>query len=219
MLFRSNMTKECGVNIKDVYADKAYFRKPILDILKGAHVNAYIPVSESAYKIDESKYSYNKDSDQWFCNEGNYTVKKKKTKRKDRDSILYYFEKENCRNCSKRAECIKGKRLANSIEISVNTPELYEHSQWAKTEGFKEEYKRRASIEWKNGEMKRFHGMDRARGYGLKSMENQAKLTALAVNLKRIAGILSSFSYIKSYYLSTRQNYAPVTGYLQHRAI
>ena len=35
-----NMTKECGVNIKDVYADKAYFRKPILDILKGAHVNA-----------------------------------------------------------------------------------------------------------------------------------------------------------------------------------
>jgi hypothetical protein len=34
--------------------------------------------------------------------------------------------------------------------------------------------------------------MDRARGYGLKSMQTQAKLTALAVNLKRIASILSS---------------------------
>lgn len=40
--------------------------------------------------------------------------------------------------------------------------------------------------------MKNFHGLDRARGYGLKSMSRQEKLTALAVNLKRIANILSS---------------------------
>lgn len=43
-----------------------------------------------------------------------------------------------------------------------------------------------------NGEMKNFHGLDRARGYGLKGMTLQAKLTALPVNLKRIASILSS---------------------------
>ena len=43
-----------------------------------------------------------------------------------------------------------------------------------------------------NGEMKNFHGLDRARGYGLKSVALQAKLTAYAVNLKRIAAILSS---------------------------
>ncbi|MGQ4669216.1 hypothetical protein ACUIJN_26135, partial [Metabacillus halosaccharovorans] len=46
--------------------------------------------------------------------------------------------------------------------------------------------------EWKNGEMKNFHGLDRARGYDLKSVALQAKITALAVNLKRIAAILSS---------------------------
>jgi hypothetical protein len=61
----------------------------------------------------------------------------------------------------------------------------------AKTEEFKEKYKKRASHEWKNGEMKRFHGLDRARGYGLKSVSMQAKLTALAVNLKRIAALVS----------------------------
>ena len=38
------------------------------------HVEAYIPVSESVYRLDETKYSYNKDSDQWFCAMGNYTV-------------------------------------------------------------------------------------------------------------------------------------------------
>lgn len=188
-----SLTKDCGINIKDAYGDKAYFRKPILDILKEDHVNAYIPVSESAYKIDDCKYSYNKDSDQWFCDEGNYTVKKRKTKKKNRDSVVYYFDNQGCKNCPKRKECITSKTVAKSMELSVNTPELYEHSQWAKTEEFKEKYKKRSSHEWKNGEMKRFHGMDRARGYGLKSMQTQAKLTALAVNLKRIAGLVSSY--------------------------
>ncbi|GAB6118715.1 hypothetical protein JCM16816_23120 [Thermoanaerobacter brockii subsp. lactiethylicus] len=32
--------------------------------------------------MDESKYTYNKDSDQWFCMEGNHTVKKEHVKRK-----------------------------------------------------------------------------------------------------------------------------------------
>lgn len=76
--------KECGCNIKEFYGDKAYFRKPILDILKGNNVEAIIPVSASVYKIDESKFSYNKDSDQWFCRMGNYTIDKKRTKRKKR---------------------------------------------------------------------------------------------------------------------------------------
>lgn len=59
-------TKKCGVKINFVYGDKAYFRKPILDLLKQENVETLIPVSPLAYKIDESKFSYNKDSDQWF---------------------------------------------------------------------------------------------------------------------------------------------------------
>lgn len=78
------------------------------------------------------------------------------------------------------------------MEVGINTPEFYGYSQEQKNDEFKEEYRKRACQEWKNGEMKNFHGLDRARGYGLKSMALQAKLTALAVNLKRIAAILSS---------------------------
>ena len=69
-----NKTKECGINIKEAYGDKAYFRKPILDILENDHVEAIIPVSETVYRVDESRYNYNKDSDQWFCEYGNCTV-------------------------------------------------------------------------------------------------------------------------------------------------
>lgn len=188
-----NKTKECGINITEAYGDKAYFRKPILDILKADEVEAIIPVSESAYRIDESIFSYNKDSDQWFCKNGNFTERRvKKTEKKGNETLTYYFAKETCRNCPHRKECIQGKRIARVLTIGINTPEFYEYSQRAKTEEFKEKYKKRASHEWKNGEMKRFHGLATARGYSLKSMRTQAKLTALAVNLKRIAGLLPS---------------------------
>jgi IS5 family transposase len=54
---------------------------------------------------------------------------------------------------------------------------------------YTKKYKKRAAQEWKNGEMKRFHGMNRARGWGKRSVSFQAKFTAIAVNLKRIAAL------------------------------
>ncbi len=50
-----------------------------------------------------------------------------------------------------------------------------------------------------NGEMKRFHGLSEARGYGLKSISLQAKLTALAVNLKRIAKLVCPLNLFNFY--------------------
>ncbi|MGB9763667.1 MAG: IS1182 family transposase [Minisyncoccia bacterium] len=203
-------TKECGIQIKNVYGDKAYFRQSIIDLLENEKINIYIPVSQSAYKMDESKYTYNKDSDQWFCIEGNYTVKKEHVKRKkggkDYWVYKYYFEKEKCRNCTFSKECSKGSRIEKVLEIGVNTPKFYEYSQREKTKEFIEEYKKRARHEGKNGELKRFHGLDRARGYGLKSMLTQAKLTVLAVNLKRIAHMVSSFFKINFYFKTQNLN-------------
>lgn len=187
------LTKKSGVKIKELYGDKAYFRKPILDKIKELDAKPYIPVSESVYRIDEERYSYNKDSDEWLCNQGNQTVKKVHKKRKNgKELYRYYFDKEKCRNCPLKGECTKGKMIRKILDVSINTPDFYQYSQEQKTDEYKEKYKSRACQEWKNGEMKNFHGLDRARGYGLKSMSLQAKLTALAVNLKRIANILSS---------------------------
>ena len=62
----------------------------------------------------------------------------------------------------------------------------YEHNQWSKTEEFKEGYKKRAKIEPKNAEIKRFNGLDRARGDGLKSVSTQTKLTIIATARKML---------------------------------
>lgn len=197
------LTQKSGVPIEEVFGDKAYFKKSILDKIKEIAAKAYIPVSEMAYKIDEQRFGYNKDSDEWFCDQGNNTVRKKHRKKESgKETYKYYFEKEKCKNCTQREDCIKGTVKARVLEVGINTPEFYEYSQQQKTEEFKEKYKKRACQEWKNGEMKNFHGLDRARGYGLRSMSIQAKLTALAVNLKRIANILSSKTSFKSNFLA-----------------
>jgi transposase len=201
-------SKECGINIKEAYGDKAYFRKPILDILKADNVESIIPVSASVYKIDESKFSYNKDSDQWFCIMGNHTIAKKHGKSSWGQEILKYkFDKVMCKDCPNRVECAGKKASVKRLDVGINTADYYEHNQRAKTPEFKEKYKKRASHEWKNGEMKRFHGLDRARGYGLKSMSLQAKLIALAVNLKRIAALVSFlFQYLMLIYGENTQS-------------
>ena len=191
-------SKKSGLSFNSFFADKAYFRKEILDLLNGNEAKAYIPVSHSCYRIDEDLFSYNKDSDQWVCVRGNRTVSKKtrESKRKDRGETTNYeytFDKEECALCPLRRECIKkAKGKARKLQVGTSTAEYYEHSQWAKTEEFIEEYKKRAPIEGKNAELKWFHSLDRAKSYGLPSVSTQAKLTAIAVNLKRIATLVSS---------------------------
>lgn len=188
-------TLKTGITVKELYGDKAYFRKDILEKLEELRIKGYIPVSASVYKIDEELFSYNKDSDQWFCFMGNHTVSKKKTiqvnGRGDKYEIYsYIFKKEQCENCLHRDTCIgKGKGKSRKLRVTTSAPIFYQISQEQKKTEFLEKYKKRSAQEWKNGEMKRFHGMSRARGWGLRSITFQAKLTAIAVNLKRIAAL------------------------------
>ena len=97
-------------------ADKAYFKKPILDDIKEIGAKPYIPVSAAAYKIDEEKFSYNKDSDEWFCVQGNKTeIKKYYKDKREKEYYKYYFEKEKCRNCPLRENCVSGTRCRKSF--------------------------------------------------------------------------------------------------------
>jgi transposase len=58
--------------------------------------------------------------------------------------------------------------------------------------------KERAHIEPKNAEMKRFHGMERARYWGLTKVNVQFIITAIAVNVKRLTNLICSVSYLKN---------------------
>ena len=178
-------TKKAGVKPSAAYGDKAYCRPDILGETKKLGIEAYIPISHSAYRINEEFFVYNKDSDTWTCINGNESGIGKKKRKKNQ--IDYLFERECCRNCPHRQQCLgKAKTIAKKLSVGTSTAELYEHSQFTQSEEFWERYKVRARIEPKNSEMKRFHGLDRAVGYGLRSIQLQAMFTAIAVDLKRM---------------------------------
>jgi len=209
-------TVTTGIKPQAIYADKAYFRPEILNKTEEINAVPIIPVSESAYRIKEDLFSYNKDSDEWFCCFGNRTIKRRRfTRNRNGKEYQYYeftFDKELCISCPYRAKCMgKSKKQARKLRVGINAHKLWEFSQAQKTPQFKKAYKKRASIEWKNAEIKRFHGLARAKGYGLKSVSIQAKLTAIAVNLKRIAAlvaekaaILFSFRSQSGYFMHLR---------------
>ena len=54
--------------------------------------------------------------------------------------------------------------------------------------------KQRAHIEPKQGEMKRYHGLERAKYWGLPKMNIQATISAIVVNVKRVI-TMNSCSY------------------------
>ena len=184
-------TNKAGLYPASAFGDKAYCRSDVLDVLKKMGIIAYIPISHSAYHIKEELLSYNKDSDTWTCISGNESLTGKRVKRKDGWQIEYRFKKECCINCPHRQACLgKAKTKSKILKVGTSTSELYEHSQFTKGETFLEHYKVRARIEPKNAEMKRFHGLDRAKGFGLESVQCQSVFTAIAVNLKRMSTIL-----------------------------
>lgn len=187
-------TEQAGVKVEAVTADKAYFRKDILDELEQKKIESVIPISACAYKVNEELYAYNKDSDEWFCRIGNRTVSKTKRTRKvdgkTYRNFIYLFDKEGCKNCPHRDECMGRSSGGKRLFVSENVPAYYAESQRQKSPEFLRKYRKRAAEEWKNAEMKRFHGLSRARGWGLRSMASQAKFTAIAVNLKRIANLI-----------------------------
>ncbi len=184
-------TEDAGVEVEAVTGDKAYFKKEILDELKQKNIESIIPVNACTYRINEDQFRYNKDSDEWFCRINNRTVRKKKRHKNNALYYTYTFDKEVCKTCPHRAECMGKASGGRRLIVSENTPAYYLESQRQKQPEFQEKYKKRAAEEWKNAEMKRFHGLARAIGWGLRSMVFQAKFTAIAVNLKRIAALVS----------------------------
>ena len=102
-----------------------------------------IPLSHSAYRINEELFTYNKDSDTWTCIHGNESGvgKKKNTKKGAYVQIDYRFERECCRRCPHRQVCIgNAKAVAKKLSVGTSTAELYEHSQFTKSETFEEVY-------------------------------------------------------------------------------
>jgi len=107
-------------------------------------------------------------------------------------SHVYHFTKEQCGPCPLKQKCTKND--FRTISIHEDYAIQQEAKEYNGTEDYKEDMKMRSHIEPKQAEMKRFHGLTRAKYRGLVRVGIQAIYTAIVVNLKRMATVMSSVS-------------------------
>ncbi len=110
-------------------------------------------------------------------------------------TTTFYFKKEICQQCALKDQCTKQER--RTVKIGKHHELIREARDYNKTQDFKDDMKERAHIEPKHAEMKRFHGMARAKYWGLPKVNIQFIITAITVNLKRLANVLGSVCYLK----------------------
>ncbi|MEN8265311.1 MAG: IS1182 family transposase [Nitrospirota bacterium] len=111
-------------------------------------------------------------------------------------TTTFKFKKEICSMCSLKDQCTK--QDGRTITIGKHHDLVMEAKEYNKTQDFKDDMKERAHIEPKNAEMKRFHGMERARYWGLTKVNVQFIITAIAVNVKRLANVTGSVCHLKT---------------------
>ncbi len=89
------------------------------------------------------------------------------------------------------------KQEGRTITIGKHHELIMDAKEYNKTQDFKDDMRERAHIEPKHAEMKRFHGMARAKFWGLTKVNIQLILTGIAVNVKRFVNVIGSVCYLK----------------------
>jgi len=98
---------------------------------------------------------------------------------------MFHYPQTACGPCDLRDRCTKAKEKRRVVGIGPAHQELRDAEIYNRTEAFRDDMKLRQAIEGKLSEMKRYHGLTRARYRGLKKVSLQCYFTAVAVNIKR----------------------------------
>ena len=133
-------------------------------------------------------FKYNEKEQTLTCPQG---VTTKESYRDHKNELMvFHFPMSKCNQSPVQSESTNDKDGRRTVGISSVNKELREAEKYNLTEQFKEDMKLRPPIEGKLSELKRYHGLRRARYRGLNKMGLQCYFTAVAVNVKRWINIL-----------------------------
>ena len=128
----------------------------------------------------------------FVCPAGHMAIRRAVQGKKDEltnQVIVYYFDVEKCKICSKREGCYKDGAKSKSYSVTIKSDEQKAQIEFKQSERFREKAKERYKIEAKNAELKQ-HGYDRAQSYGLSCMQMQGAMAIFAANIKRIIRLM-----------------------------
>ena len=183
-----------GVAIKTITADQGYAYGKVYDALERRGIDPVIPAKKEPIRsrVPMRRFRYDARHDILKCPKGRVL---RPTRRVDHGRF-FYSKAKDCRSCPMRGDCLSPGRVNKAVVVSDDHPallrarrrkerwsdedaRLYQRHRW-RSEGF-------------HGEAKCWHGLARAIRRGLQNMRVQAFLTAMAVNLKRLAAALDLF--------------------------
>lgn len=185
--------KKIGLIPLKVIGDTAYGEGLIRKELKehGSAMVAPLCVFRSPRTLNifpKSMFKYDEKTNTLTCPQG---VTTKETYYDYQKEIrTFHFPMSKCNKCSVQRQCTNDRDGRRTVGISKVNTELREAEIYNRTEKFKEDMKLRPPIEGKLSELKRYHGLRRARYRGLNKVSLQCYFTAAAVNIKRWINIL-----------------------------
>lgn len=102
-----------------------------------------------------------------------------------KDIRMFHFPYSKCTKCPVQKQCTTSEEGRRTVGISSVNTELREAEIYNSTKQFKKDMELRPPIEGKLSELKRYHGLRRARFRGIQKFGLQCYFTAAAVNIKR----------------------------------
>ncbi|WP_031305641.1 IS1182 family transposase [Brevibacillus panacihumi] len=186
-----NQTLDAGIEVHEVIADTAYSGKDNLEEMKSKQIQPVVPLNPIVHNggLRQEGFEYNKDADFVICPAGQHSIRKAVQGSKQSGnsrSLVFYFDTEKCKACPLKEGCFKPGAKSKTYSIRIVAEHYQEQIEFEKSDTFKERICRRPIIEHKNAELKRYHGMTKAKYRGLFRMRIQAILTTFVVNVKRM---------------------------------
>ncbi|WP_342405537.1 IS1182 family transposase [Brevibacillus sp. FSL K6-2834] len=185
-----NQSLDVGIEVQEVIADTAYSGKDNLDEMKAKKIQPVVPLNPIVHNggLRQEGFEYNKDADFVICPAGQHSIRKavQGSKSGKSRSLVFYFDTEKCKTCPLREGCFKPGAKSKTYSIRIVAETYKAQIEFENSDTFKERIRRRSIIEHKNAELKRYHGMTKAKYRGLFRMRIQAILTTFVVNVKRM---------------------------------
>ena len=184
-----------GKKIITVTADMAYAHTENYSQLEQRKTEAIIPVQTShtsPKNIPIQRFKYDARNQIVRCPRGKILRRSCRTDK----GWVYRVTNKNCRNCPLRSRCISSTAKVRLVLITDGYESLLRaRRRWQKRdEDIQDKYRRHKwRVEGIHGEAKTQHGLRRAVRRGLANVSIQVYLTAMVMNLKRLAVLLLLF--------------------------
>lgn len=186
------MTETLGTLPGQITADAAYGTGLVYAALEEREVGYVIPNRKPVRRTDTSgfpieRFKYDAHKDVVRCPNRKTLTPRNAT----RSGRWYRANRQDCAACPLRVRCIPGKAPSRRVHITNHFPAILRARRKRRRWGDDERaiYTRhRWRVEGAHGTAKTLHGLDRAIRRGLANMKIQSLLTAIAMNLKKLAG-------------------------------